>query len=308
MKSERIVLTGATGLVGKRLFHELRNRGCEISILSRNPGKTRAQFPEAASVHLWAPGLQGDWKNAFEGAAAVIHLAGESIGGERWTAQYKKRIYESRIIGTKEIVSAISMTKQRPSVLISASAIGFYGDCGERDVDESSPPGGDFLAGLCADWEAAALEASSSGVRVVTPRFGVILAKEGGAFERLISPFRFFLGGRVGSGAQWMSWIHIEDVVQLLLLALENESFTGAVNFTTPHPIRNRELARLLGGALHKPSALMIPGPALRIVLGEFAKTLLGGQRVIPRKVLSSGYRFKCETIQITITDILSNS
>jgi len=243
---QNIILTGATGLVGKRLFHELRNRGCEISILSRNLEKTRSQFPDAANVHLWAPGVQGAWRNAFDGAAAVIHLAGESIGGSRWTKQYKKRLYESRVNGTREIVAAITAAKRRPPVLISASAVGYYGDCGERDVDESSPPGDDFLAGLCVDWEAAALDARSCGVRVVTPRFGVILAKEGGAFEQLIAPFRFFAGGRIGGGAQWMSWIHIEDVVRLLLLVLETESFEGAVNITTPHPVRNRDLASLL--------------------------------------------------------------
>jgi uncharacterized protein len=306
MKHNRIVITGATGLIGSRLYRALRNRGCEIILLHRNPDKARKEFPDAEHVYLWAPGLQGAWKNAFEGADVVIHLAGESIGGARWTEAYKKRIYQSRINGTREIVAAIGAVKNRPATLISASAVGCYGNCDDAEIDETSPPGTDFLAQLCADWEMAASEAVAFGVRVVTPRFGIILAEEGGALPRLVQPFRMFAGGRLGSGRQWMSWIHIDDVIALFLHVLESEAIKDAINFTSPAPVRNRDFAGVLGTVLHRPSSFIIPGLLLRMVVGKFAVTLLEGQRVYPRKAITTGYRFIHAELSEALRSLLS--
>lgn len=289
---EHIAITGATGFLGTRITSPLLKRGYVLHILARNPEKAKMLYPDARH-YLWAPGMNGEWRNAIASADAVIHLAGESIGGQRWNDVYKKRLRESRVIGTREIVSAMVSDRSKPKVLLSASGIGYYGDCGETDVTESSPPGRDFLAQLCVDWEKEANHASANGVRVVIPRQGLVLAKEGGALPRLMMPFRFFAGGPIGSGRQWFPWIHIDDVVRFYMRALEDEAFVGAYNLTAPEPVRNKTFSASLGSEMKRPSFFPVPGFILRIVIGEFAATLLGGQKAIPKRLLDAGFEFK---------------
>jgi uncharacterized protein len=301
----RIVLTGGTGLIGRHLYRELRGRGDDVTVLARNPERAARMFPDAALVQLWAPGVAGAWRQSMDGADAVIHLAGEPLDGERWSDPYKRRLRESRIIGTREIADAVLAAVRPPAVFLSASAVGYYGDTAEATVEESAPAGADFLASLCVDWEAEARRVSATGARLVILRNGVVLAGDGGALEKLLTPFRMFAGGPVGSGAQWMSWIHIADTVGIILHALDRADLSGAVNAVAPEPVRNRDFAVALGRALRRPAGLQVPSFLLRLAVGEMSDVLLGGQRAIPRRVLDSGYVFRHQDLAAALRDLL---
>ena len=303
---ERIVMTGATGLIGSRLYRSLRAEGYGITVLARNVEKASVLFPDAEQVLFWAPGVAGAWKSAMDGAQAVIHLAAESLAAERWSEAYKKRVRDSRILGTLGLVSAFGTAKTPPSVFISSTAIGYYGDTGDDAVDEGSPPGPDFLARLCVDWEAAALGAEACGVRVVTPRTGLVLAAEGGALPKLIAPFRMFVGGPVGSGRQWFPWIHIDDVVGIYMHALRHPGLAGAVNAVAPGVIRNRDFAAALGEALNRPSLFAVPAFMLKLAVGEISEALLGGQKAEPKRALESGYSFTYPDIHGALADLVA--
>ncbi len=287
------VLTGATGLIGRRVYRALRDRGDDVIVLTRNTERTKSRFPDAAKVLLWAPGVAGAWSSAIDGATGVIHLAGEPIADERWSEEFKKRIHDSRVFGTREIVDAIASASVKPLVLVSVSGVGYYGDTGNNEVDENTPNGKDFLAGVCAEWEREAQRAGEFGVRVVTPRMGIVLAEDGGALEKLLTPFRMFAGGPIGTGEQWFPWVHIDDVTGLILHALDNDAVEGALNAVAPGIIRNRAFATALGEALKRPARFSVPAFVIKLALGEFGETLLGGQRVSPRKTLESGYIFR---------------
>ena len=287
------VLTGATGLIGRRVYRALRDRGYDVIVLTRNTERTKSRFPDAAKVLLWAPGVAGAWSSAIDGATGVIHLAGEPIADERWSEEFKKRIHDSRVFGTREIVDAIASASVKPLVLVSVSGVGYYGDTGNNEVDENTPNGKDFLAGVCAEWEREAQRAGEFGVRVVTPRMGIVLAEDGGALEKLLTPFRMFAGGPIGTGEQWFPWVHIDDVTGLILHALDNDAVEGALNAVAPGIIRNRAFATALGEALKRPARFSVPAFVIKLALGEFGETLLGGQRVSPRKTLESGYIFR---------------
>lgn len=304
--SRTYVLTGATGLIGRRLYRTLRDRGDDVIVLTRNPERARSRFPDAMKVLLWAPGVQGEWSSAIDGADGVIHLAGEPIAEERWTEEYKKRIHESRVIGTREIVNAIAAAQRKPRVLLSVSAVGYYGNTGDTEVDEATPAGTDFLAGVCDEWEREARMAFSHGVRVVTPRIGIVLADDGGALEKLLTPFKMFAGGPVGNGDQWFPWVHIDDVVGLITFALDNDAVSGVLNAVSPGLIRNRDFAMALGDALKRPARFSVPAFVIKLALGEFGETLLGGQRVLPRRTIESGYHFKYETIEKALGTLVS--
>jgi uncharacterized protein len=301
----RIVLTGATGLIGRHLYRELYGRGDAVTVLARNPERAVRMFPDAALVQLWAPGVAGAWRQSLDGADAVIHLAGEPLDGERWSDPYKRRLRESRIIGTREITDAALAAKQPPSLFLSASAVGYYGDTGDTSVVEDTPAGTDFLAALCADWESEARRVIATGARLVILRNGVVLAGDGGALKKLLTPFRMFAGGPVGSGAQWMSWIHIADTVGIILHALDRADFSGTVNAVSPEPVRNRDFAVALGRALRRPAGLQVPSFLLRLAVGEMSDVLLGGQRVLPRRVLDSGYTFRHPDLAAALRDLL---
>ncbi|MBE0643690.1 MAG: TIGR01777 family protein [Bacteroidetes bacterium] len=304
--SKRIVLTGATGLIGRHLYSALRKRGDQVVILARNPDKAGKIFSDAERVLLWAPGVAGEWKSAIDGADAVVHLAGEPIAEERWTEEYKKRIQDSRVLGTRDIVDAIAAAAVKPGLLISASAVGFYGDTGEEEVNENSPAGSDFLAETCIEWEREALRAEAEGVRVVISRMGIVLAEDGGALEKLLTPFRMFAGGPVGNGEQWFPWVHIDDVVGLLLHAIDTPEVRGMLNAVSPGILRNKEFAIALGEALKRPARFSVPAFVIKLALGEFGETLLGGQRAHPTRTLEQGYRFRYETIEKALSDLVT--
>jgi uncharacterized protein (TIGR01777 family) len=306
----RIFITGGTGLVGRRLIQRVHERGDQAVILSRRAAHARQLFGANAAVVEGDPMQLGDWMDAAGDCDAVIHLAGENVFGRRWNADFKKLLYESRILSTQHVVEALRRKPARADgqakVLVNASAIGFYGPRGEEELTEDSAPGSDFLAKVCIDWESAARAAESAGVRVAMVRVGIVLDKEGGALAKLLTPFKLGAGGPVASGRQWMSWIHHADLVGLFLLALDNAEARGPINGTAPNPVINREFSKTLGRVLHRPSFVWTPGLALRVVLGEVATVIATSQRVRPKRALELGYSFQYPTLEAALAQILA--
>jgi uncharacterized protein (TIGR01777 family) len=282
-----ITVTGATGFIGRYLVQSLARDGHSVRALSRAAWDVLAGEPPAESL---------------AGADAVVHLAGSPVA-KRWTRQAKKEIRASRVDGTHHLVTALSTLSQRPEVLVCASAIGIYGDRGDEVLTETSPVADGFLADVCRAWESEADLAESLGVRVVKLRFGIALGRKGGALERMLPPFRAFVGGRIGPGSQWMSWIHIADIVGLIRFAID-QPLNGAVNATTPNPLRNREFTSELAGVLHRPAIFPVPAPALKILFGEMADVLLASQRVLPKAAESAGYRFAFPELGAALRDL----
>jgi uncharacterized protein (TIGR01777 family) len=294
----RVAVTGATGMVGTALSRALRTHGHEVLPVSRRqiPGGIR-----------WDPERRSIDAGALGGAGAVVHLAGENLSGGRWTARRKEQLRESRVATTRWLADSLAADKSGPRLLISASAVGIYGSRGEEELTETSSIGNDFLARLTADWETAADPARQAGIRVVHPRFGMILSPAGGALAKLLLPFRLGLGGPFGDGRQWISWITIHDVVSAIEYALATESLSGPVNFTAPHPLRNIEFARALGHALHRPAVIPLPAIALRLALGEMADaTVLASQRVTPTRLTASGFHFQDSEIAPALHRLLA--
>lgn len=306
----RIFITGGTGLVGQRLIRRLHERGDRATILTRRFGHARQRFGPDAHLIEGDPMRGGEWMDAVGECDAVVHLAGENVFGRRWNADYKKLLYESRILSTQQIVEALRRKPMRADgqakVLVNASAIGYYGPHGDEELTEDSAPGSDFLAKLCIDWEQAARAAESAGVRVAMVRVGVVLDKEGGALAKLLTPFKLGVGGPVAGGKQWMSWIHHDDLVGLFLLALDNADARGPLNGTAPHPTTNRDFGKTLGRVLHRPSLVGTPGLALRVLVGEAAGLIVTGQRVLPKRALGLGYTFQYPTLEAALTQILA--
>ena len=287
------LVTGATGLIGRRLTRALLARGVRVRALTRRLGNGAARLDSEAVVVRWdGSRVEAD---AVRGAAAVVHLAGEPVFAGPLTRERRRRIRDSRIESTRSLVDAMAglPAAERPAVLVCASAVGRYGDRGEQALDEGASPGTGFLAEVCRDWEQEARRAVDCGVRSVALRVGIALAREGGALPRLALPFRFGLGGRLGSGRQWCPWIHVDDVVGLAIAAAENEGFAGPVNAVAPEPVRNAELATAVASALGRPAWLPVPGLALRIALGELAGELLSSRRVLPARALARGFAFR---------------
>ncbi|HKW61557.1 MAG TPA: TIGR01777 family oxidoreductase [Candidatus Acidoferrum sp.] len=287
----KILVTGSTGLVGTALVKALAKEGHTVCRLMRPESKTTSGGKDGFDV-AWNP-VTGELGGAGVGADAVVNLAGASIAGGRWTNARKKLLRMSRIATTRALVNAVAKMNARPRVLVSASAIGFYGDRGDEVLTEESKPGSDFLAGLAREWEAEARKAEALGIRVVLARFGIILAKHGGALAKMLLPFKLGAGGRLGSGKQWMSWITLEDVVGIIQFAIENNSVLGAVNVVAPQPAQNAEFTKVLARALHRPALFPAPSFALRFALGEMANALLlSSQRVQPQVLEKLGYQF----------------
>jgi hypothetical protein len=278
----RVLITGGTGFVGAPLCRALEAAGHAVTVVSREPSRV------AGRAIGW-----GELARAVGGSEALVNLAGEPIAARRWTAAQKARIRESRVGATRALVDAVASADRRPALLVSASAVGYYGSRGDEPLDEQAAPGTDFLATVCRAWEAEAARAERLGLRVVRLRLGVVLAGDGGALARMLPPFRAFAGGRIGSGRQWMSWIHRDDVKRLVLAALADERWQGPVNATAPTPVRNADFARALGRVLRRPAWLPVPGLALRLALGEMADMLLGGQRVLPVAAERLGYDWR---------------
>ena len=294
----RILLSGSSGLVGRAVTRALGDEGNEIVPLVRSGGDGHAAV-------LWDPASERFDAAAAEGADAVIHLAGESIAAGRWTAERKKSIRDSRVKGTRLLADGLARLSRRPSVLISASATGYYGSRGDEVLDESSTLGRGFLAEVCRDWEAAAESARSVGIRTVHLRFGVILAKQGGALAKMLMPFRLGLGGKLGDGRQWMSWIALEDVVEIVRFVLRGDA-AGAWNVVAPTPVRNEDFTHALGRVLSRPTLLPMPAFAARLAFGEMAdEALLASSRAVPKKLLDAGFRFRHAEVEAALRAIL---
>jgi len=300
----KALVSGATGFVGQRLLEQLDN----AAVLSRDADKARqALSAHAVEAHSWDPRGGPPPAAAFEGVAAVFHLAGESVGEGRWNAAKKERIRASREQGTRHLVEAIAALPagDRPQVLVSASAVGYYGDRGDELLDESAAPAADFLSEVCQTWEAQSQRATELGVRVVNPRIGVVLGKGGGALQKMLTPFRLCLGGRLGSGYQYMAWIHLDDLVGLLFHAAGHDEIQGPMNAVAPGVVTNRQFTATLARVLGRPAIFPAPAFALKAMLGEFAEVLLASQRVEPKVALESGYEFRYAQLEPALRAIL---
>lgn len=299
----KILLTGGTGFVGRHLSARLLEEGHQVTVLTR--GTPKAGGDKSPIFLQGDPKTPGKWQEAVSGQDVLINLAGTSIFG-RWTQDYKEELRLSRILTTRNLVEAIP--QGAGITLVSASGAGYYGFHEDEELDESSPRGQDFLALLAADWEAEAVKASDKGARVVITRFGIVLGRTGGALQQMITPFKWFVGGPLGNGMQWFSWIHVEDLVEAMLFVMGRSDLSGAFNFTSPNPVRNKELSKELGKALGRPSWLPAPGFMIRLVLGEFGGVLLKGQRVLPRRLLEAGFSFRYPRLEEALQNLLSPS
>lgn len=300
----RVLVTGASGFIGSALCDSLLVRGDTVVGLTRDPERARRTNP-SVGWHAWEPTLERPPAAAFDGVDAVVHLLGEKIN-QRWSEEAKRRIMESRRTGTHNLVGAISALERKPRVLVSQSAIGFYGDRGESIVDESAEPGAGFDAEVVREWEKAAREAEPTGVRLAIVRTGHVLDPSGGFLAALLTPFKLGVGGPLAGGAQYVSWIHIEDEVGILLWAVDEEKVSGVVNSTAPNPVTNRDFSKALGRALNRPAVVPVPGITLDLMYGrEFGKVLRGGQRVMPRRPLDLGYRFRHPDLDEALADLL---
>lgn len=293
---KHVLLTGGTGFVGHRLQSGLVASGHTISVLTRHPERHRTAR-SGVNYLPWPPDLSRQ--------QAVVHLAGEPLFARRWNAAVKHEIRQSRVETTRALVEAMAASAQRPEVLVCASAVGWYGDRGDEELDERSGPGQGFLAEVCQAWEAEAVRAEALGVRVVRLRIGVVLGPGGGALERMLLPFKLGVGGPTGSGAQWFSWIHARDLVDLIVRAVDDPALSGALNGVAPEPVTNRDFARALGRALHRPAFLPTPAFALRVALGEVTDVLLESQRCMPRAALEAGFAFRFPALGPALADIV---
>ena len=288
----RVIITGASGLIGKSTVALLHGAGYRVTALTRDAAKARAVLGEAVEVRRWDGKSAAGWADALDGALGVINLAGENIASGRWTKAKKRKIVESRESARSALWKVIENTFYKPQVLIQASAVGYYGKYASGVHDESSPAGQGFLADVAQSWEGEATDTGT--VRLVTVRLGLVLSPDGGIWPRLLRPFRFFVGGTLGSGEQWFSWVHIADVVGALQYVLENPQLEGVFNLTSPHPVTMKEFCRLLGQVLHRPAWTAVPGFVLRIAFGEMAdEALLASQQAVPGRLLDAGYRFQ---------------
>jgi uncharacterized protein (TIGR01777 family) len=298
--SMNILLTGGTGFIGTQLTERLVNEGHRVTLIGRS-GVGEMTFPEGVRFIQGNTMIEGAWQDAVSKNEVIINLAGESIF-TRWNDKTKKLIYDSRILTTRNIVNAIEHDNV---ILFNASAVGYYGPRHDEEVTEEDANGDDFLSMVCQDWEKEALKAEAKGVRVIIPRFGIVLGKGGGAISQMVPMFKKYLGGPLGSGKQWSPWIHMEDVIRAFLFLLEKPSVEGPVNFCAPNPVRNSELTRALGEILNKPAFMPAPAFMVRLALGEFADILLTGQRVIPKKLQENGFQFKFPEVKGALRDIL---
>jgi uncharacterized protein (TIGR01777 family) len=307
----RIVVTGGTGFVGRALVASLAERGDEVVVLSRggrestSPGRTTR--PGSVTLATWTPSATGEWTRRLDGADAVVHLAGAGIMDERWTPLRMDVLRSSRIRSTELVAEAISRAERKPRVLVSGSAVGYYGTQTEdRAVPDDAPAGTDFLATLCRDWEAAADRARSSGVRVCHPRTGLVLGRGGGLLDRMLPPFKSFVGGPIGGGKQYMPWVHLRDVVGAIEHAIATESLSGGFNLTAPEPVTMNAFASALGSALGRPARMRVPAFAVKLAFGPAAEALLTGQRAVPARLVQSGYAFLFPDLASALADLVA--
>ena len=301
----RITVTGATGVIGSRLVADLRARGDEVTVLSRDPG--RAGTALGTEAHRWEPGAGPPPAEALEQRDAVVHLAGENIA-QRWNDETRRRIHESREQGTRRLVEGLAAVPgdARPKTLVSMSGIGYYGDRGDELVDEDTPPGDDFLANVCIAWEAEAEAATELGVRVVRTRNGVVLDRHAGALAKMLPPFKLGVGGPVAGGRQYLPWVHLDDAVGVITAALDDAAWSGAYNLVAPDPVTNAEFSKALGRALHRPAVLPVPAFALKVLYDGMAQLVTDGQRAVPRRALEQGYAHRHPGLDAALRDALA--
>lgn len=299
-----ILITGATGFIGTKLCRTLALQGNRVTALSRDANRAKNQISELSEAYDWNPESEPAPREALEGIEAVIHLLGESVVG-RWTLAKKTAIHKSRVASTRNLVATLGSLNSRPHTLISASAIGYYGDRMDEKLTEDSAPGSDFLANVGQEWEMEACKAEDYGISVSRLRIGIVLGLGGGALGAMLLPFRFGLGGPLGSGQQWWSWIHLDDLIGLVNHLLKN-NHSGAVNAVAPSPVRQKQFARALGDALSRPALLPTPAFALKLIMGEFASELLSSKLVLPATARQSGYTFRYPDLENALSDLLN--
>ncbi len=300
----KILMTGGTGFVGTQLIARLVQDGHDLTILTRSLKSSKGTLPGISYIE-GDPTRKGPWQQSIKDHDAVINLAGASIFS-KWTEEHKRAIRESRIHTTQNIVEGIPSHPDKPFTLFSTSAVGYYGFCGDEELTEESPPGNDFLARVAVEWEGEALKAREKGARVVITRFGIVLGEKGGALSQMIPLFKKYIGGPIGSGKQWFSWVHIKDLVEAFAFLMKHPEISGPVNVCSPNPVRNKDLAKALGKALGRPSFMPAPGFMIKLVLGEFGSVILEGQRVIPKKLLEKGFVFKYPDIEKALQEIVT--
>lgn len=299
----KILITGGTGFVGKQLTSRFIQEGNEVTILTRSL-KEWGQLPKGISYLQGDPTQKGPWQETIPSHDVIINLAGASIFS-KWSEEYKKLIRDSRVFTTRNIIEGIPSKFEKEISLFSTSAVGYYGFHGDEELDEESPPGNDFLARLAIEWEAEALKAKEKGTRVVITRFGIVLGEKGGALGQMIPLFKKFIGGPIGSGQQWFSWVHIKDLAEAFAFLIKHPEISGPVNVCSPNPVKNKDLAKALGRALHRPSFMPAPAFMIKLVLGEFGSVILEGQRVLPRRLLKKGFTFQYPDIDKALQSII---
>jgi uncharacterized protein (TIGR01777 family) len=298
----RVAITGSTGLIGSALTRSLLLDGHQVLRLTRGGAPAFADGSESAG---WDPKAGTVRPGALEGVEAVVHLAGAGIGDKRWNDAYKKELRDSRVLGTQTIARAVAALDVKPRVLISSSAVGYYGDTGDRVVEESTPAGMDFLGRLCVEWEDAAAPAAQAGIRVVHPRTGLVVSAKGGAWGKLFPLFQYGVGGRLGSGNQYWPFIALADHIAALRFAIDNEDVVGPLNLSAPEPLTNREITKAMGRAMHRPTLASVPEFALKIVIGEFSSGITGSCRAVPAALLKAGFTFQYPTIEDSLNAVL---
>lgn len=303
--NKTIIITGATGLIGRNIVAALLKRNDKVVVFSRDLNKAKSILSDVTEFVKWDYHIPGLWQSNLENSDAVIHLAGINLFSKRWNDDFKKSILESRQLSTKNLVEAIKSCQNKPKVFISASGVGYYGDCGDNLLNESSTKGNDFLADVCEAWENESKQVEQSGIRSVQIRTGLVLSKEDGALKQMLPAFKMFIGGPLGNGRQWLSWLHIDDIVGIYLHAMDNHNLHGAVNAASPNPVTMKEFAKTLGKVLNRPSIFPVPKFVLRLVVGEAADVVTASQKTDVKKLLDSGYNFKFSDLSKTFKDIL---
>jgi len=300
----RVIITGGSGLIGRALTTDLAGNSHEVIVLSRRPERIIG-LPAEARVERWDGRTAEGWCSLADGAGAIVNLAGENISSGRWTDERKRNILQSRLNAGRAVAQAVEAVTNKPRVIIQASGIGYYGPCSDEEITEETPPGHDFLAGIAVEWEPSTASVEALGVRRAVIRTGVVLSIEGGALPRMLLPFRFFVGGRLGGGRQWFPWIHIADEVGAIRFLIENEDASGPFNLSAPIPLTNTEFSHLLGQQLRRPAFISTPEFALRLLFGEMATAILDGQRAMPKRLLQLGFRFRFPEAGPALRDLL---
>ncbi len=300
----RIAITGGTGLIGRALADDLAAGGHEVILLSRTPEQATG-LPAGVRAVGWDGRTAAGWGLLVDGAQAIVNLAGENLGAGRWTAERKRRFRDSRLNAGQAVVEAVQAASRAPRVVVQSSAVGYYGPQADQELAEEAPSGSDFLARLCVEWEASTAPVEAMGVRRAVIRSGVVLHASEGALPRMLLPFKLFVGGPLGSGRQWISWLHIADEVAAIRFLIDTEEAAGAFNLTAPYPLTNAEVGRAVGRVMRRPAWLPAPAFALRLILGEMATVVLDGQRVVPRRLLALGFAFRFPEAEAALRDLL---